>query len=163
MLDIRPQCTPEPVNQRKRVGIGAVQRGQDHFVTTKQLGIGGFHPTLLGTGNGMPGHEARQLASEGFARGAHHIALGTTDISKNRLAEIEPGQFGQQGFHGQDGHGQLNDRSPFARQRQVRFTAVDHAQLDRQRARLRVQIDPDHFAAQAAFAHAFGKRTADQA
>ncbi|MCY1410216.1 hypothetical protein D9M71_255810 [compost metagenome] len=163
VLYIRPQCTPEPVNQRKRVGIGTVERGQDHFVAAKQLGVGSFHPALLGTSNGVAGHEARQLAGERFARRAHHITLGAADISENRLAEIERGQFAQQGFHGQDGHCQLNDRSPFARQRQVRLTAVDYAQLDRQFARLRVQIDADNFTAQATFAQPFGKRTADQA
>ncbi|MNY58606.1 hypothetical protein D3C86_1949610 [compost metagenome] len=57
VLDIGTQFAPQTVDYRQGCRIGLLQRRQDHFVATEQLGVGSFHPTLLRTGNRMPRHE----------------------------------------------------------------------------------------------------------
>jgi hypothetical protein len=129
----------------------------------EQLRIRRLHPALLGAGNRMPRHEARGHAAKGPLRRAHHIALGTADISQDRLPQVHLSQHCKQLFHGQDGHGELDHVSTFTRERQVGFTAIHHAQLNGQLARLRVQVDAHYFTAQPAFTQALGEGTADQA
>ncbi|MNK85360.1 hypothetical protein D3C87_1052370 [compost metagenome] len=110
----------------------------------------------------MPRHETRRHTTERFGCRAHHIAFGAADIGQNRLPQIHARQPREHFFHGQDRHRQLNHISALACSCQVILTTINHTQLDRQLARLRIEIDPDHFAADTAFTQAFGKRTTDQ-
>ena len=111
----------------------------------------------------MTRHEAHRPAGKGQARGAQHIALGAADIGEHRGTQIEPGQLGQQLLHGQDRHRQLDHIGPLTGGSQVGFTAIDHTQLDRQTARLGVQIHAHDFAKQATFTQALGEGAANQA
>ncbi|MNJ31494.1 hypothetical protein D3C77_261330 [compost metagenome] len=162
VLDIGLQRTPEPIDQRQSLRVGFSQWRENHFMASEQGSIGGFHPALLGTGNRVPRHEVRQLFGKRLARSTHHIALGAADVGEHRTPKVKLRQARQELFHGQDRHGQLNDISANTGSSQVLFAAVDHPQLHRQLARLRIQVDTDHLAAQAAFAQALGERAANE-
>ncbi|MNM80067.1 hypothetical protein D3C81_920170 [compost metagenome] len=163
VLDIGLQRTPELIDQRQGSRIGFGQRCKNDFVAAEQRSIGSLHPALLGAGNRMARHETRQTPGKGLAGCAHDIALGTADVGQHRLPQIEPSQAGEEFFHGQDRHGKLDDISADAGDGEIFFAAVDHAQFHRQLARLRVKVDTDYFAAQAAFTQAFGEGPANQA
>ena len=96
VLDIGTQFPPQMVDHRQRCRIGLIQRRQNHLVASKQLGIGGFHPALLGTGNRVPRHEAYRFAGKGQASGAHHIAFGAADVGDDCITQVELGQAGQE-------------------------------------------------------------------
>ncbi|MNJ34195.1 hypothetical protein D3C77_288950 [compost metagenome] len=152
MLNIGIQRTPEPINQGQGTWVGFSQRRENYFMAAEQRCIGGFHPALLGTGNRVPRHEVRQLLGKRLTRRTHHITLGTADIGQHRVPQVKLRQSSQELFHGQDRHGQLNDICANAGRSQVFFAAVDNPQLHRQLARLWVQVNADHFTAEAAFA-----------
>ncbi|MNC36201.1 hypothetical protein D3C75_847110 [compost metagenome] len=162
VLDIGTQRAPQTVDHGQGCRIGLIQRRQDHLVPTEQLGVGGLDPTLLGTGNRMPRHEAWWHCAKCFSGSAHHVALGTTDIGQDRLPQVHASQTRKHFLHGQDRHRQLNDVGALTSNAQVFFAAIHHPQLDRELARLWIEIDPDHFATHPAFAQPLGKRTADQ-
>ncbi|MNX91014.1 hypothetical protein D3C86_1230820 [compost metagenome] len=162
VLDIGAQFAPQAINDCQGLRVGLFQRSQDHFMTTEQLGIGGFHPALLGTGNRMPRHETRRHAAKRLSGGAHDVALGAADVGQNRLPQVHARQTAKHFFHGEDRYGELDHFGALACSRQVFFAAIHHTQFNRQFARLRIEIDPDHFAAQATLAQTLGKRTADQ-
>ncbi len=151
VLDIGAQRAPQAVDQSQGGRVGFGQRREDDFVTTEQGSVGGFHPALLGTGDRVAGHEAWQALAEHFAGGAYHIALGAADIGDHGIAQLEPSQAGQELFHGQDRHRQLNDIGADAGAGEVFLAAIDHAQGHGLLARGGIQVDTDHFAAQAAF------------
>ncbi|MNF60287.1 hypothetical protein D3C84_419000 [compost metagenome] len=162
VFDIGAQFAPQTVDYRQCYRIGLIQRRQDHFVATEQLGVGGFHPALLGTGNRVPRHKARRHTAECFGGRTHHIALGAADIGQDRLPQIHARQTREHFLHGQDRHRQLNDVGALTGNTQVFLAAIHHTQLDREFARLWIEIHPDHLAAQTAFTQTLGKRTADQ-
>ncbi len=162
MLDIRTQLTPQTVHHRQCSRIGLLQRRQDDFMATEQLRIGRLYSALFGARNRMTRHKARRHTTKGPLRRAHHIAFGTADIRQYRLPQVHAGQYAEQFLHGQDRHGQLDHISALAGERQVRFTAIHHPQLNRQLARLRVQVHTNHFATQPTFTQAFGEGAADQ-
>ncbi|MNI43342.1 hypothetical protein D3C73_976680 [compost metagenome] len=95
VLDIGAQLTPQAVNECQRRRIGLIQRGQDNFMATEQFGVGGFHPTLLGTGNRVTRHEVRRHAAKHVGRRTHDIALGAAHVGQNRLPQIHIGQTAQ--------------------------------------------------------------------
>ncbi|MCY1420426.1 hypothetical protein D9M71_360470 [compost metagenome] len=163
VLHIGIQRTPQAVNQGQRGGVGFGQRREDDLVPAEQGGIGGFHPALLGTGNGVARDEARQAITEDGTRFPHNVALGAADVGDDCITQVELGQAGQDFLHGQDRHGQLNDIGAHASGGEVFFAAVDHAQGHGLLARGGIQVDTDHFAAQAAFTQALGEGAADQA
>jgi len=136
-------------------------------VPTEQGGVGSLHPALLGPGDGVAGDEARQalaaLVYKNRTRLTDDITLGTANIGNDRVAQVEPGQAGQDFLHGQDRHGQLDDIGTDTGCGEVFFAAVDHAQGHGLLARRGVEVDTDHFAAQAAFTQALGERATDQA
>ncbi|MOA08083.1 hypothetical protein D3C78_1278200 [compost metagenome] len=163
VLDIGAQFAPQPVDHRQGCRIGLLQRRENHFVSTEQLGIGGFYPALLGSGNRMPGNEACRHAAKRLGRGAHHIALGAADVRQDRPAQLHACQQRQQFFHGQDRYRQLNHIGADTGSSEIVFTTIHHPQLDRQLSRLRIKIDPHHFTAQPAFTQALGKGSTNQA
>ena len=89
VFDIGTQLAPQQVDARQRRSIRLRQRGQDHFVATKQIGLGRLHPTLFGTGNRMSRHQARQAPLQHTTRGTHHAALGTAHIGQHRITEVQ--------------------------------------------------------------------------
>ncbi|MNH23211.1 hypothetical protein D3C79_831000 [compost metagenome] len=167
MLHIGTQRTPQAVDQSQGGRVGFGQRREDHLVPTEQGGVRGLYPALLGTGDRVAGDEARQaltaLVYKNRTRLTDDITLGTADIGNDRIAQVEPGQEGQDFFHGQDRHGQLDDIGTDTGCGEVFFAAVDHAQGHGLLARGGIQVDTDHFAAQAAFTQALGERATDQA
>lgn len=163
VLDIGVQRAPEAVNHGQRLRVGVRQRRENHLVATEQRGIGGLNAALLGAGDRVPRHEARQTLGERFARCTHDVALGTTHVGDHRVTQVKLGQAGQDFLHGQDRYRQLDDIGADTSDGQVRLATVDHAQRHGLLARLGIQVDADHFAAQAAFTQALGEGAADQA
>jgi len=163
VLDVGLQRPPKAVDQGQGGRVGFRQRGEDDFVTAEQARVGGFYPALLGAGNRVTGHETWQAFAEHSTRFAHDIALGATDVGDDRPAEVELRQARQDFFHGQDRHRQLDDIGADTGGGEVGFTAVDHAQFYGELARWRIEIDANHFAAQAALTQALGERAANQA
>ncbi|MNH05340.1 hypothetical protein D3C79_646600 [compost metagenome] len=163
VLDVGAQRAPQAVDQDQCGRIGFRQRRENDFVTAEQGGVRGLYPALLGTGNRMPGHEARQTLAKHAARGSHHVALGAADISDHRIAQVELSQARQDFLHGQDRHRQLDDIGTDTGGGKVVLAAIDHTQRHGLLARGRVEIDTDHFAAQAGFTQALGEGAADQA
>ncbi|MNQ68424.1 hypothetical protein D3C85_829770 [compost metagenome] len=163
VLDVGTQRPPQAVDQRQRRRLGLGQRGEDHLVAAVQLAVGRLHAALLGAGDRVAGYEAGDARTEHLARGAHHVALGAAGVGEHRGAQLEAGQLRQHLLHGQDRHRQHDHLGADAGRGQLAFAAVDHAQLHRQAARLGVQIDAHHLAAQAQLAQALGEGAADQA
>ncbi|MNZ62606.1 hypothetical protein D3C78_807330 [compost metagenome] len=163
VLHIGAQLAPQAVDQGQGGRVGFGQRREDDLVPTEQGGVGGFYPALLGAGDGVAGDEARQAFPKDGTRLTHDIALGATDVGDDGIAKVEPGQTGQYLFHGQDRHGQLDDIGTDTGGGKVFLAAIDHAQGHSLLARGGVQVDTDHFAAQAAFTQALGERATDQA
>ncbi len=131
-------------------------------MTTKQRRIGGLDAALLGAGNRMAGHEARRHVPERLTCSPHHIAFGAADVGQDCMTQIDRRQQPKQLFHGQYRHRQLNHVRATASGGKVSLTTVHDPQLDRQLSRLRIEVDADHLATQAAFAHTLGKGTTDQ-
>ncbi len=111
----------------------------------------------------MARDEARQAGTEDGTRLTHDVALGAADVGDDCITQVEQGQAREDFFHGQDRYGQLDDIGAHTSGGKVFFAAVDHAQGHGLLARGGVQVDTDHFAAQAAFTQALGERAADQA
>lgn len=163
VLDVGIQRAPQTIDQGQCLRVGFRQRREDHLVAAEQCRIGSFHATLLGTRDRMPRHEAWQTLGERLASGTHHVAFGTAHIGDHRIAQVKLSQTRQKLLHGQDRHRQLDDVGADTGGGEVFLAAIDHAKRHGLLARLGIEIDTDHFAAQAAFAQALGERAADQA
>ncbi|GAB0077532.1 hypothetical protein TOC8171_29350 [Pseudomonas syringae] len=91
-----------------------------------------------------------------------HIAFGAANVSENGAPQIQRCEQRKELFHRQNRHRQLNHVGAPAGQGKIGLATIDNPELDRKLSRPRIKIDADHFTAQAAFAHALGKRAANQ-
>ncbi|MCY1298486.1 hypothetical protein D9M70_479760 [compost metagenome] len=160
---IGAQGAPELVDALQCVSVGVLQRCEYHLVTAEQAGVGRLHPALLRAGDGMAGHEERRHAVEYLARCAHHIALGAADVGQYRVAQVQASQLGQEFFHGQDRHRQLDHIGTATGGGQIVLATVDHAGFHGDAAGLLVLVDTHHFGEQALLAQPLGERAANQA